>query len=173
MTRRAGGAGTCAGAAVSRRDAQLFAQRAFHLFADVLVFLEEDTRVFAALAHAFAAETDPRAGLLEDTLVHTQVNEIAFARNAFAVENVEFGFAERRSYLVLYDFAAGARADYTIAFFDGLDATNIETDRRIELERAPTGSGFGVAEHDADFLADLVDEDQARARFRHDAGEFA
>ena len=31
----------------------------------------------------------------------------------------------------------------------------------------------GIAEHDADLFADLIDEDQAGIGFRHDAGEFA
>ena len=35
------------------------------------------------------------------------------------------------------------------------------------------GGGFGVAEHDADLLADLVDEDEAGARLRDGSGELA
>ena len=33
--------------------------------------------------------------------------------------------------------------------------------RGIELQRAAAGGGFRIAEHHADLLADLVDEDQA------------
>ena len=104
----AGGAGSCAGAAVGRGDAQLLTERTFQLLADVFVFLQEDAGVFAALAHAFAAEADPCAGFLEDALIDAEVDEVAFAGDAFAVEDVEFGFAERRGHLVLYDFAARA-----------------------------------------------------------------
>ena len=68
---------------------------------------------------------------------------------------------------------AGARADDAVAFLDGLNAADIDADRGIELERAAAGGGFGVAEHDADFFADLVDENEAGARLGDDAGEFA
>ena len=33
-----------------------------------------------------------------------QIEQIAFARNAFAVEDVELGLAERRRHFVLHDF---------------------------------------------------------------------
>jgi hypothetical protein len=44
---------------------------------------------------------------------------------------------------------------------------------RVELERAAARGGFRVAEHDADLLAQLVDEDERGLRLRHDAGELA
>ena len=43
--------------------------------------------------------------------------------------------------------------------------------RRVELERAAAGRRFRVAEHHADLLAELVDEDEARLRLRDGAGE--
>ena len=50
---------------------------------------------------------------------------------------------------------------------------DIDAHRRVELERAAAGRRFRVAEHDADFFAELIDEDEARFRFRHRAGELA
>ena len=102
-----------------------------------------------------------------------QVEHVAFAADALAVENVELGFAEGRGDFVLDDFDLGARADYGVAFFDGGDAADIDADRGVELERAAAGGGFRVAEHHADLFADLVDEDESGARLRNRAGELA
>ena len=41
------------------------------------------------------------------------------------------------------------------------------------MRARPPGGGFGVAEHDADLLAELVDEDEAGRRLRHHRGELA
>src|SRR5699024_4514897 len=49
--------------------------------------------------------------------------------------------------------------DDFVTFFNGTDAPDVEADGRIEFERVSAGGGFRVAEHDADFHADLVDED--------------
>ena len=57
-----------------------------------------------------------------------EVEQIAFARDAFAVDDVEFGFAERRRDLVLHDFDLGAVADDLVAILDGGDAADIDAD---------------------------------------------
>src|SRR6516225_2931457 len=77
-----------------RRNFQLLAQRVFQLLPNVRVFLQKNTRILSALSHAFATEADPRSALLEQAPVHAQVNQIAFARNPFAIQNVELRFAE-------------------------------------------------------------------------------
>ena len=46
-----------------------------------------------------------------------------------------------------------------LAFLDAADAADVDADRGVELERAAAGRRLGVAEHHADLLADLVDED--------------
>ena len=43
----------------------------------------------------------------------------------------------------------------------------------VELQRAAAGGGFGVAEHHADLLAKLIDEDERRLRLRDRAGQLA
>src|SRR6202166_488246 len=106
--------------AVWAGDFHFFAERGFEFVANVFVFLEEDASVLAALAHAFAGVADPVAGLFQDAFVDAEVDQIAFAGDAFAVENIEFGFAERRGDFVLYVFGASARADHAITFLDGL-----------------------------------------------------
>ena len=53
------------------------------------------------------------------------------------------------------------------------DAADVDAHRRVELQRAAAGRRFRIAEHHADLLAQLVDEDEARLRLRDDAGELA
>ena len=48
---------------------------------------------------------------------------------------------------------------------------DIEPDRGVELEGVAAGGGLGVAEHDADLHADLVDEDDGRLGLADGAGE--
>src|SRR6266404_316143 len=162
-----------ASGAVRAWDFHFFAERGFEFGADVFVFLEEDAGVFAALAHAFASVADPGAGLFQDTFVHAEVDEVAFAGDTFAVENVEFGFAEGRGDFVFYDFGASAGADDAVAVLDGLNATNVNAHGGVKLQGAAAGGGFRIAKHDANFFPDLVDEDEASLRFGDDGGEFA
>src|SRR5580704_4294709 len=86
----------CGVGTAGNRDLKLLAQSIFQLVADVLIFLQEGTRVFAALAHAFTTIAEPRAALLDDPFVHAEVDQVTFARNAFAIDNVELRLAERR-----------------------------------------------------------------------------
>src|SRR6185436_5288794 len=140
---------------------------------DVRVFLQELLRVFAALAQALAAVREPRAGLFDDSLVDADVEQIAPLRDALAVHHVELRLAEGRGDLILDDLHARAPADDDVAVLDAGDAADVDADRGIELQRAAAGGRFRVAEHDADFLAQLVDEHEARLRLRDDAGELA
>ncbi len=72
------------------------------------MFLQEQAGIVTPLAQSFSAVRNPCAGFFEETLVHAEVDQIAFARNAFAVKDVELGFAERRGDFVLHDFCARA-----------------------------------------------------------------
>jgi hypothetical protein len=96
-----------------------------------------------------------------------------FLRDPLAVHHVELRLAERRRDLVLHDLHARAAADDLVAVLDGADAPDVDAHRRVELQRAAAGRGLRVAEHHADLLAQLVDEDQAGLRLRDDAGELA
>ena len=59
------------------------------------------------------------------------------------------------------------------AVLEGLDATHVEADRGVELQRLATGRRLGRAEHDADLLAELVDEDRRRAGVVEGTGQLA
>src|SRR5208337_558714 len=90
--RRRGGGG---GRGCCRSQSQLFADFGFELDHGVFVFFEESAGVFAALADALTFIAIPGAGLLDDVMKSGDVEQIALARDAFAVHDVELGFAER------------------------------------------------------------------------------
>ena len=99
------------------------------LAADVGIVLQELAGVLAALADALALVAVPGAALLDDVLRHAEIDQIAFFRDAFAVDDVELGFAERRRHLVLDDLHLGAVADHDLAILDGGDAADVDADR--------------------------------------------
>src|SRR5271169_2022387 len=88
------------------RNIHFLSQRVFDFSADVGVFLQKHARIFAPLAKPFTAKGNPRPRLFEDALFHAKVYQIAFAGNAFAVEDVKLSLAERRGHLVLHHFGA-------------------------------------------------------------------
>src|SRR3954469_13446416 len=89
-----------------------------------------------------ASVAEPRAALFDDVLSDAEVKQIAFLRDSFAIDDVELGFAERRSHLVLDDFDFGSAARDGIAVLNGRDTTNVQANGRIELQGAATGGGF-------------------------------
>src|ERR1019366_5377291 len=91
-------------------DVELLANLGLHFSKNILVLFEEGSRIFAALANAFAGVAVPCAGLLDDVVGHGQVENVALATDAFAVKNVEFRFAEGCGHLVLDDLHLGTIA---------------------------------------------------------------
>ena len=103
---------------------------------------------------------------------NAQVEDLTHFGNTFAVHDVELNHFEGRGYLVLHHFHLGAvTGDVVLVLLDLADAADVEANRRVEFQGVTTGGGFGRAEHDADFLAQLVDEDAAAAGFVDGAGE--
>src|ERR1019366_4614686 len=129
--------------------------------------------VVAALADAFAAIAEPGAGLFDDIFGDAEVDQIAFAGGAFAVENVKLGLAEGRGDLVLDDLDAGAVANDGVSVFNGSDTADVDAHGGVELEGASAGGGFRAAEHNANLFANLIYEDEAGAGFCDYAGELA
>src|SRR5450755_3585929 len=156
----------------SLNQAQGLAYFDIELGQSILVVFQELASIFAALADALALVAIPGAGFLDDVVVRCQIEQVAFARNAFPVENVELGFAERCRNFVLHHFYPSARTSDHIAIFNGCDAPNIDADRRIELERFAASGRLGIAEHHTDFFANLVDKDQAGTRLGNGARQF-
>ena len=65
-----------------------------------------------------------------------QTEQVAFLEDAFAVNDVELGLAERRCHLVLHHFDLGAISYHCIAVFNGGNTLDIEADRGIEFPGA-------------------------------------
>ena len=57
--------------------------------------------------------------------------------------------------------------------FYGGDAPDIEADRCVELQGVTACSGLRVSEHDADFLPDLIDENNRCHRFADRCGQLS
>ena len=67
---------------------------------------QELTHVVFALADLFAVVGVPGTSLVDDLVLDTELDDLAFARDALAVQDVEDGFAEGWRYFVLDDFRA-------------------------------------------------------------------
>ena len=106
-------------------------------------------------------------------VLEREIDEVAFARDAVAIEDVELDLLERRRHLVLHDLHAGAVADGVFAHLDGAGAADVQAHGGVELQRIAAGGGLRRTEHDADLHADLVDEDDDRVRALDVAGELA
>src|SRR5439155_5421568 len=94
--------------------AELAADAVFDCLEHLGVVPEEELGVLAPLAEPLAAVREPGAGLLDDPFVDGEVEEIARARDAFAVHDVEFRFAERWRHLALDDLHARTAADHGV-----------------------------------------------------------
>src|SRR5690606_30620136 len=112
-------------------------------------------------------------GLVDQACLDTQVDDLALAGNACTVHDVELYLLERRGDLVLDDLDAGLVADDLVALLDRTDAADVEAYRGIELECVAARGGLGVAEHDPDLHADLVDEDHHAVGTLDRGGELA
>jgi hypothetical protein len=93
--------------------------------------------------------------------------------DALIVHDVELALGEGRGDLVLLDLDTGAVADDVVTGFDGLDAADVQAHGGVELEGVAAGGRLGVAEHDADLLAQLVGEDDDGVGLLDGPGELA
>src|SRR5437762_2323347 len=109
--------------------AELATHALFDRLVDFRVFLQELLGVFAPLAEPLAAVGKPRAALLDDPLLDTEVQQVAGFGDPFAVHHVELGFPERGRDFVLHDLHAGAAADHDVAVLDARDTAYVHADR--------------------------------------------
>ena len=93
--------------------------------------------------------------------------------DALAEDDVEFRLLERRSHLVLHDLHLHVVAQGLFAVLDLGGATDVQPHGGIELQGIAARRGFGIAEHDADLLTQLVDEDAAGVRLGNVRRELA
>src|SRR5438034_7977956 len=137
------------------------------------MFPQEGRGVLAPLPEPLLVEAEVRPRLLDDLTIEPGLEHGAFPGDPRAVDDVELGLFERRRDLVLDDLHADAVADRLDPLLQGLDATDVEPDRRVELQRAAARSRLGRAEHDADLLAQLVREERDRVGAVQRAGGLA
>src|SRR5476649_1672794 len=158
-----------------RQDAhaQRFAHLVFDFPRQLRTFFQEGARIILTLADTFAVIAVPGTRLLDDLRIRTQIEDLAFARRAFSIKDVEVGFLERRRDLVLDDLDLGFVADHFVARFDRAGTADVQAHGSVELQGVTAGRRFRAAEHDADFHADLVDEDDQRVGAVDRAGQLA
>src|SRR4051794_25216818 len=137
------------GSACIRRDTHDVVDLGFEFVRDLRVLAQEALGVVASLPQPRVAVGEERPGLRDQVVLERQVEDAALRRDALAVLDVELGLAERRRHLVLHDLDADTVADRLGALLQGLDATDVQTLRRVELERATTRLRLRRAEHDA------------------------
>ncbi len=135
-----------------------FTNLLFDFVAEVYVVLQEQACIFTTLTDAFIVVAEPGTALLDDVEFAGEVEDGSFARNAHAVENVEFALGKRSGDFVLHDLYAGAVTDDFFAVLDGGDAADVDTLRGVELQCVTASRRFRVAEHHANLHAELVDE---------------
>lgn len=101
----------------------------------------------------------PCTALHHDAAVGCQIQDIAHCGDPLSKHDVKLRLPERRCDLVLYNFHSGPVADDLAALLQSLDPPDVQPDRRIEFQRTASGSRLWIAEHDSDFLPELIDED--------------
>lgn len=140
---------------------------------EIGVLAQEFFGVFAPLANADIAVGEERTTFGDDFQLGGQIEHVTFLGDAFIEHDVKFSSTERRSNFIFNHAHAGTVANDFFPHFDGLDAAHIKTHGSIELERLSTGGGFGVAKHHADFLTQLVGENNRGLGLVNRAGKFA
>src|SRR5258708_35249978 len=88
-----------------RLAAHRYYQRTLHVVLNALQHLrlifQSLLGILAALTQTFTLVREPGAAFFNDTVVGSEIQQIAFARNAFAVHDVELSLAERRRDFIL------------------------------------------------------------------------
>ena len=115
-------------------------------------------RLFS-LADQFAVELQPGALLFDHPVFDPHIQNAPFLVDAMVENDVELSFGERRGDFVLDDLHLDVIADgVACGVLDGVLATDVDADAGVEFQRLAAGRGFRVAEHDADFFAQLIGE---------------
>ncbi len=102
---------------------------------------------------------EPGPALEDDPSLHAEVEELALLADTVVVDDVELDLPERGRHLVLHHGDLGAVAHHLVTGLQLADPPDVEAHGAVELQRAAPRRRLRAAEHHADLLADLVDED--------------
>src|SRR5690606_11595562 len=108
--------------------------------------------VVPALSNPLTADRKPRAALLNQSGVDSEIDHLARKADALAIHDVELHLAERRCKLVLHHFDARAvtrdgHVALGVVLLEGSNAADIQALGRVELQRVASGRGFRTPEH--------------------------
>src|SRR5580698_10157494 len=154
-------------------QSRIFPNGELDLVGHLRIRLQEGFGVFTALAEPYTVVRKPGARLLHDAGLDAEVDQFTHLGYAFAIHDVELNLLERRRDLVLDHLDPGLVANHLLALLDRADATNVEADGSVKLERIAARRRFGRAVHDANLHADLIDEDDHGVGARDRGGELA
>src|SRR5579884_737920 len=143
-------------------QAERFPQICLDGVAELGTFDQSLAGVFSALSDPLAFVAVPGTALFDDLVFGAEVKQVAFFRNPDSIEDIDFSFPKRRGDLVLDDLDLGAITNHRFAVLNGGRATNLGANAGEKFQRAASGGGFRVTEHDPDLFANLIDEDEAR-----------
>ena len=144
----------------------------FNVIADLGICKQVFLNGVSAL-NALLADGEPCAGLVDYLKLNAEVNDFTDLGNTLAVHDVKLCLFERGSALVLYDLCARAVADHLSAHLECLDPAHVDTNGGVVFKRKTAGSGFRISVHNADLLAQLIDEYNGAAVFRDAACQTA
>ena len=105
-----------------------------------------------------------RSRFAQDSVLNTQINNIARLADTFVIHDIELSRAEWRRNFVLNNFDARAVTADLIAVLNLPNPANVCSHRCIKLKRITASSCLGVAKHHADFHADLINKDYCSLR---------
>src|SRR5690606_24155470 len=111
-----------------RYHEQLVTNLLLDFLADLGVLLEILGRIGLALADLVALVGIPGARLLDQALLHAEIDDLAVAVDTFAIEDLEFSLTERWCHLVLHHLDAGFAAHHFIAFLHRAGAADVQAD---------------------------------------------
>ena len=132
-------------------------------------------RGFTALAQAGCLVAEPGPFFVDDAAFDSYVDEGADVGDPFIEEDVEFCCLKWGRAFIFCNLHLNARSHFCgiVSALDAGDAADIHANRGVEFQRSTASCCLGIAEHDADFFADLVDEDRAGVAARKGCCQFS
>ena len=136
------------------------------------IVLHELTDSLDSLADLVSFIGEPGAGLIDDIVLHRQIDDLIKMGNSLSVDHIYRCGLEGRRNLVLDDFDLHDIAVSILAVLQRFTAADIQTHAGVELQGTAARGCLRIAEHNADLFTQLVDKNRRAAGTVHDTGEF-